>query len=214
MAHSKFEHKIIEISNLIGDNCTADQLAECLDQGPQGLKEYLAGNEDWSHLGSVFFDPVSSAACNGRADKLRLLLSKYGMAVNARYEDGTDWSTNALSWAIVQNKVACVSVLVQMGADKDIGGRYEGTPFRNALDLDRLCKAGNIFCVRDRDDCIKMLLEEEEAPRRRAGERERKKEKKKENLIFPTGLFHIFGASYQMQLNYEKGRSVQRKKKI
>ena len=178
MDHGKFESKINEIYSLIMNNCTPVLLADFLDKEGQDLKDYLVRNEDWSHLDCN--DPLSEAAWNGRAEILGLLLSKYGMGVNARCERGNYTSTNALAVAIAHNQVACVRVLLKHGADTEIGGCYCSTPFENAQDLDRLCEAGKISGhVTYRDDSIKNILEEE-AARRRGGERDKKKEGNKQ----------------------------------
>ena len=192
MDHGKFQskifeiyNKIIEIYNLIQNNCTTDKLADFIDQQSQGLKEYLARNEDWSHFGYVAHDPLSVAAWRERDDILRLLLSKYDMAVNARCTRGTRWSTTPLTWAIARNKVDCVKILLQHGASPDVGGICYDTPFKNATELDRLCKAGLMdnFGVSSRDDSIKNLLEEEEAARRKGGERERAEKEEGNNKL-------------------------------
>ena len=170
--------KIEKINSLIQNNCPSHQLANFIDQGPQWLKEYLETNKDWSHLDFASMNPLSVAAWNGRAEILNLLLSKYGMAVNARQVDGTTFSTNALAWAIVKNEVACVSVLLNYGVDTEIGGIYMCRPFKNAAELDRFCRA-KVWSDSDRDDSIKNLLLEEEATKRREGEREGTKKHKK-----------------------------------
>ena len=176
MDHVKFGSKILEIYKLIWNkNVSPDQLADFIDQDPQGLKEYLARNEDWSHLDDACWNPLYAAAKYGRAEILSLLLSKYGMAVNGRYEKGIWDSTNALTVATAWNEVKCVRILLQHGADIETGGIYSDTSFKNAAELDRLCKAGKIDrfnCVNSRDDSIKNLLLEEEAARRRRGKRE------------------------------------------
>ena len=190
MDQGKFQSEIEKINSLIQNNCTSDQLANFIDQGPQWLKEYLETNEDWSHLDYASMNPLSVAAWNGKTDILSLLLSKYGMAVNAQCEMETIWSINALTMAIVKNEVDCVRILLQQGANPEIGGIYFGTPFKNAAELDGLCRAKkiNIWGVNSRDDSIKnLLLEEEEAVKRRGGEKESKKKAEMPNC--PTKLF-------------------------
>ena len=144
---------------MILNNSKADQLNRFIETDPE-LKEYLSSTKDWSHLKYVALDPLRAAVVFRKVEILDLLLSKFDMAVNARYEDGIDWSFNALSWAVTLNKVDCVRVLLKHGADMDKGGYYHGCPFQNAAELCKLCKEGKIGVINS-DDCITRLQEEE-----------------------------------------------------
>ena len=161
MTHVEFESKVMEIYDLIQNSSKPEEIADFIDKSV-GLKEYLASNEDWSHLDFSSSSPLFAAASTGRAEILALLLAKYGMPINARCEMGRIFSGNALTWAVVQNHAACVRMLLQHGADRERPGSVNDKYFQNALELDRLCKSGEIVrCVSNRDDTIKKLLEEE-----------------------------------------------------
>lgn len=171
MEYWRFRSRINHISTLIRNDSRQGELSEYIEEDPD-LMEYLAQNEDWSQYSGAG-DPLTAAAYFGRDSTLELLLSKYGMAVNARCEDGCSYSANALTWAVANNNVSCVRVLLKHRADMDKAGRIKGTNFRNAMELDKLCKAGkidSISCVVNSDDRINKMLEEEAERRKGGGE--------------------------------------------
>ena len=147
---------------IVTDNPSLAQILKMVE-ADQEFQAYLAQNDDWSHLGLSVYPPLAAAAWTGQAEALRELLSHYHIQVDARYESGSEDSCNALTVAICLNKADCVRVLLDYGADINLGGIWGGRPFRNAGQLDQLCKEGKLthMFIKDRDDTIKKMLEEE-----------------------------------------------------
>lgn len=137
MNHSRFAPKCWELTKLIWNEHSIDEISQFLDQDPK-LIEYLQKNEvfDEKH-DSVWreeFPPLHRATIDGRVDILRLFTETYKFCIDATEING-GCSITTLHWAVYYNNSESVRFLLEQGANPNLGGKVDGKEFKNALAL-------------------------------------------------------------------------------
>ena len=137
MDHPKFGPKCEELSELIENKASLKKIRQFLDQNPK-LIEYLQKNEVFDsrdYYGWInVHPPLHIAAVYGKVNITRLLTVTYSFCIDAR-DVWENCSMTALHRAIYEKEPECVRLLLEQGANPNLGGKENGKEYENALAL-------------------------------------------------------------------------------
>ena len=134
MDHKKHEPKLEQLSKLIVENASIQDIFQFLD-GEPGLREYLQRNDIFNNTNFYVVPPLHGKSTLQRPDLLKVLLGKYEFHPNARWITSKG-SMTPLHWAIEKSRPESVRILLDHNADPKLGAiTWDGRPFDSAMGL-------------------------------------------------------------------------------
>ena len=137
MEKKEIEESVRRITDLIRDKGNAAQTEEIVRilEGDANLREYLSTQTKFHRADS----PLHAASSENAPDIMKLLIEDYNLQLDSRQESHNIhyffFSRTPLHRAISHTNVEAVKMLLEYGADPELGGIEDGEEFQNALQL-------------------------------------------------------------------------------
>ena len=144
VANPEYDQILSNVSDAIyhGD---INKVKDLLDQDPS-IQNYISqkilwGREIKSSVWVTRIPPLHAAADRGNCAMVKLLIHDYDFQLDAREIFTTGLSMTPLHEAICCEKIDMVELLLGLGADASLGGKWRRKTFKDALELVKILQA-------------------------------------------------------------------------
>ena len=144
LSNSCYDETLKKGYHIISHENSIQKVTDLLDKDPS-IQNYIAQKDLWDgeEEGSVWYyedTPLHANAFDGNTAMAKLLIQDYDFQVDAR-QICSIYSTTPLHEAIYWEKYDMVELLLSLGADKSLGGKRHGKPFKNAMEMVKILQA-------------------------------------------------------------------------